>query len=94
MMIVRVSDGQSLDKEFMYVLPEFQNLNLAVFWVYSSVPNRRLSLISVQQRKKVKKKISVQGNFSNKQASQIGDKDWKKSRKRVNIQSCLFGTPE
>ena len=55
-MIVRVSDGQSLDKEFMYVLPEFQNLNLAVFWVYSSVPNRRLSLISVQQRKKVKKK--------------------------------------
>ena len=38
MMIVRVSDGQSLDKEFMYVQPEFQNLNLAVFWVYSSVP--------------------------------------------------------
>ena len=51
-MIVRVSDEQSLDKEFMYyVLPEFQNLNLAAFWVYSSVSSTQLSLISVQQRK-------------------------------------------
>ena len=63
-MKVGVSDGQSLDKEFMPVLLEFQNLNFAVFWVYFSVPNRRLSL------------ISVQGNFSNKQKSRIGNKGW------------------
>ena len=51
-MIVRVSDEQSRDKEFMYVLPEFQYVNLAAFWVYSSVSSTQLSLISVQQRKK------------------------------------------
>ena len=50
-MIVRVSDEQGRDKEFMYVLPEFQYLNLAAFWVYSSVSSTQLSLISVQQRK-------------------------------------------
>ena len=36
---------------------------------YSSVPNRRLSLISVHQRKKSPKINSIQGNFSNKHDS-------------------------
>ena len=57
MMIVRVSDGQSLDKEFMYVQPEFQNLNLAVFWVYSSVPNRRLFLTWTTDTKRLNLKF-------------------------------------
>ena len=57
MMIVRVSDGQSLDKEFMYVQPEFQNLNLAVFWVYSSVPNRRLFLTWTKDTKRLNLKF-------------------------------------
>ena len=33
---------------------------------YSSVPNRRLFLTSLEQAKKVQKKLNVKGNFSYK----------------------------